>query len=145
MGGLVAPDCLGGRLHDCQVDYDKNVWFVAADTGVVQKYSSDGSELLLLIGERGSYDSDDGTREGRPLNSDRARFFLPGSIDVDAVSGDIYVADGELAGGNYRIAVLDRNGRFLRQWSLNRSKDEGGITALPHCRRLSNDGRVYVC
>ena len=139
------PDLLGGRLHDCHVDSDQNVWIVAAATGVVQKYSSDGSELLLLIGERGSYDSDDGTRGGRPLNSDRARFFLPGSIDVDAVSGDIYVADGELAGGNYRIAVLDRNGRFLRQWSLHRSEDEGDITPLPHCLRLSNDGLVYVC
>jgi len=139
------PDLLGGRLHDCHVDSDQNVWIVAAATGVVQKYSSDGSELLLLIGERGSYDSADGTRGGRPLNSDRARFFLPGSIDVDAVSGDIYVADGELPGGNYRIAVLDRNGRFLRQWSLHRAEDEGHITPLPHCLRLSNDGLVYVC
>ena len=139
------PDLLGGRLHDCHVDSDQNVWIVAAATGVVQKYSSDGSELLLLIGERGSYDSDDGTRQGRPLNSDRARFFLPGSIDIDAASGDIYVADGELPGGNYRIAVLDRDGRFLRQWSLHRSEDEGDITPLPHCLRLSNDGLVYVC
>jgi DNA-binding beta-propeller fold protein YncE len=100
---------------------------------------------LLLIGERGSYDSADGTRGGRPLNSDRARFFLPGSIDIDAASGDTYVADGELPGGNYRIAVLDRNGRFLRQWSLHRGEDEGDITPLPHCLRLSNDGLVYVC
>ncbi len=139
------PDLLGGRLHDCHVDSDQNVWIVAAATGVVQKYSNDGSELLLLIGERGSYDSADGTRGGRPLNSDRARFFLPGSIDIDAASGDIYVADGELPGGNYRIAVLDRNGRFLRQWSLHRREDEGDITPLPHCLRLSNDGLVYVC
>ena len=139
------PDLLGGRLHDCHVDSDQNVWIVAAATGVVQKYSNDGSELLLLIGERGSYDSADGTRGGRPLNSDRARFFLPGSIDIDAASGDIYVADGELPGGNYRIAVLDRNGRFLRQWSLHRSEDEGDITPLPHCLRLSADGLVYVC
>ena len=139
------PDLLGGRLHDCHVDSDQNVWIVAAATGVVQKYSNDGSELLLLIGERGSYDSADGTRGGRPLNSDRARFFLPGSIDIDAASGDIYVADGELPGGNYRIAVLDRNGRFLRQWSLHRGEDEGDITPLPHCLRLSNDGLVYVC
>ncbi|MCH8265091.1 MAG: hypothetical protein IIC10_06800 [Proteobacteria bacterium] len=139
------PELLGGRLHDCHVDADQNVWIVAAATGVLQKFSSDGSELLLLIGERGSYDSDDGTRGGRPLNSDRARFFLPGSIDIDAASGDIYVADGELPGGNYRIAVLDRNGRFLRQWSLHRGEDEGDITPLPHCLRLSNDGLVYVC
>ena len=139
------PDRLGSRLHDCHVDAEQNVWIVAAGTGVVQKYSHDGTELLMLIGERGKYDSSDGTRQGRPLNSDRAQFFLPGSIDVDTINGDIYVADGELPEGNYRIAVLDRNGQFLRQWMLHRAEDEGDITPLPHCLRLSNDGLVYVC
>ena len=60
-------------------------------------------------------------------------------------NGDIYVADGETARGNYRIAVLDREGRFLRQWSLNRSATERDLTPLPHCLRLSYDGLVYVC
>ena len=148
-GNVVAgwgdADRLGGRLHDCHVDAQQNVWIVAAGTGVVQKYSSDGSELLMLIGEAGKYDSSDGSRQGRPLNSDSAQFFLPGSIDVDANNGDIYVADGELPGGNSRIAVLDSSGRFLRQWSLHRSENETEITPLPHCLRLSNDGLVYVC
>ncbi len=139
------PEQLGGRLHDCHVDKDQNVWIVAAGTGVVQKFSADGSELLMLIGERGKYDSSDGSRQGSPMNSDRAQFFLPGSIDVDVDSGDIYVADGELPGGNYRIAVLDRRGKFLRQWKLHRGEDEAGIRPLPHCLRLSNDGLVYVC
>ncbi len=139
------PDSLGDRLHDCHVDSDQNVWIVASGTGIVQKYSSDGSQRLLQIGETGLYDSSDGTREGRPLNSDRAQFFLPASLDVDTVTGDIYVADGETARGNQRIAVLDRNGQFLRQWSLHRTDDEGTVTPLPHCLRLSNDGLVYVC
>ena len=82
------PALLGDRLHDCHVDDDQNVWIVAAGTGYVQKYSSDGGELLLQIGESGVYDSSDGTREGRPLNSDRAQFFLPASVDVDAETGD---------------------------------------------------------
>ena len=139
------PNQLGDRLHDCHVDEDHNVWIVASGTGVVQKYSSDGSELLLQIGESGVYDSSDGTRGGRPLNSDRAQFFLPASIDVDAATGDIYVADGETPTGNQRSAVLDRNGRFLRQWALHRTEAERDLTPLPHCLRLSDDGLVYVC
>lgn len=139
-------DLLGDRLHDCHVDTDHNVWIVAAGTGVVQKYSPDGAELLLQIGESGVYDSSDGTRDGRPLNSDRAQFFLPASIDVDAETGDVYVADGETPRGNQRIAVLDRHGRFLRQWSLHRSGEaERGLTPLPHCLRVANDDLVYVC
>ncbi len=139
------PELLGDRLHDCHVDEDQNVWIVASGTGFVQKYSGDGSELLLQIGESGVYDSSDGTRDGRPLNSDSAQFFLPASIDVDANTGDIYVADGELPGGNRRIAVLDRTGRFLRQWSLHRTEAERDLIQLPHCLRLADDGLVYVC
>ena len=139
------PALIGDRLHDCHVDADGNVWIVAAGTGFVQKYSSDGGELLLQIGETGRYDSSDGTRQGRPLNSDRAQFFLPASVDVDPRTGEVYVADGETANGNYRIAVLDRDGKFLRQWPLHRTAAEMDVTPLPHCLRLSNDGLVYVC
>ena len=138
-------DVIGDRLHDCHVDDEQNVWLVAAGTGVVQKYSSDGSSLLFQIGESGVYDSVDGTREGTPLNSDRAQFFLPASIDIDDSTVDIYVADGETPAGNQRVAVIDQSGTFLRQWPLHRVSEESDITPLPHCLRISNDGLVYVC
>ena len=138
------PEQLGDRLHDCHADADGNLWIVAAGTGVVQKYSRDG-ELLLRIGEAGRYDSSDGTRTGTPLNSDRAQFFLPASIDIDAATGEVYVADGELPGGNRRVAVLSPDGRFLRQWPLHRTDGERDVTPLPHCLRVSDDGLVYVC
>lgn len=139
------PQLLGGRLHDCHVEADGSLWIVAAATGFVQKYSADGSELLLQIGESGRFDSNDGTRRGEPLNSSSAQFFLPAAIDVDPANGDVYVADGELPGGNTRIAVTDKQGNFLRQWRLHRSAGESDIIELPHCIRLSNDGLVYVC
>ena len=139
------PELIGDRLHDCHVDAEHNIWLVASGTGVIQKYSSDGSELLMQIGETGRYDSSDGSREGRALNSDRAQFFLPASIDVDAESGNIFVADGEVVGGNHRVAVLDRNGQFLYQWQLRRTESESDLEATLHCLRISNDGLVYVC
>ena len=138
------PVRIGDRLHDCHVNADGSLWVVAAGTGVVQRYASDGSELRQQIGETGKYDSSDGTRGGEPLNSDRAQFFLPASIDVDEETGDIYVADGEVGGGNYRIAVLDSEGNFLRQWPLHRAAGDD-VMPIPHCLRVSNDGLVYVC
>ena len=138
------PELIGDRLHDCYADKE-SLWLVAAATGYVQKWARDGSELLMQIGEPGAYDSDDGTRRGRPLNSDNPRFFLPAAIDVDSDSGEIYVADGELPGGNSRIAVLSPSGEFLRQWRLVRSEEETGVIELPHCLRLADDGLVYVC
>ena len=136
---------LGDRLHDCHVDSDGSVWIIGSGAGFVQKYSSDGTAILLQIGESGLFDSSDGTRDGHPLNSDRAQFFFPAAIDVDGETGDIYVADGESPGGNSRIAVFDHQGRFLRQWRLNRTESDVDLTPVPHCLRLANDGLVYVC
>jgi L-ascorbate metabolism protein UlaG (beta-lactamase superfamily) len=136
-------ESFGGRLHDCHANDDGSLWIVPAATGHIQHWSADG-ELLMQIGTSGAYDSSDGTRSGEPLNSDRPQFFLPAAVDVDESNGDIYVADGELPGGNSRIAVFNEAGQFLRQWSLHRNTGENDIE-LPHCLRLSNDGLVYVC
>lgn len=138
------PDQIGGRIHDCHVDNEGDIWIIAAATGHIQKYSADG-ELLMELGENGRYDSANGTREGAPLNSSSSRFFFPSSIDVDSRTGEIYVADGEVPGGNTRIAVLNQEGEFLRQWNLFRQAGEEGVFAGPHCIRLANDGLVYVC
>jgi DNA-binding beta-propeller fold protein YncE len=134
---------LGNYLHDCQVDKDGNLWIAAARSGFVQKYSHDG-KLLLQIGKSGVFDSSDGTSKGKPLNSNTAQFFGPSAVDVDPTNGDIYVADGH-GGGNFRIAVLDKNGTFLRQFRLHHTEAEKNIEELPHCMRLSNDGLIYVC
>lgn len=132
------PDLLDPRLHSCRFDKDNNVWIGSSPSGMVQKYSHDGSKLLLQIGKKGVYDSSDGTVKGTPLNSNAARFFMPSSISFDPQNGDVFVSDGEGKGGNQRVAVLDRNGSFLRQWM-----PEGMETV--HCMAVANDGRVYVC
>jgi hypothetical protein len=132
------PNLLDPRLHSCYFDKNNDVWIAAAPSGMVQKYSHDGSKLLVQIGKKGVYDSSDGTDKGEPLNSNAPRFFMPSSIYEDPRDGDVYVSDGESRRGNRRIAVLDRAGNFLRQW-----QPEGMQTV--HCMSVSNDGFVYVC
>ena len=129
---------LDPRLHSCHFDADGNVWIASAPSGMVQKYSHDGSKLLLTIGKKGVFDSSDGTVKGQPLNSNAAVFFMPSSIFVDRQNGEVFVSDGEGAGGNRRVAVMDRNGNFLRQW-----QPEGMETV--HCLTVARDGLVYVC
>jgi DNA-binding beta-propeller fold protein YncE len=132
------PQLLDPRLHSCHFDKDGNVWVASAPSGMVQKYTHDGSRMLLQIGTKGVVDSSDGTVKGKPLNSDAAQFFMPSSIFVDRRNGDVYVSDGEGRGSNRRVAVMDRDGRFLRQW-----RPEGMETV--HCMTMGNDGMVYVC
>ena len=132
------PDLLDPRLHSCHFDKENNFWVAAAPSGVVEKFTHDGSRLLLQIGKKGVLDSSDGTIKGTPLNSPFAQFHMPSSIFVDRDNGDVYVADGESRNSNRRIAVMDREGRFLRQW-----KPEGMETV--HCMTIGHDGLVYVC
>jgi hypothetical protein len=132
------PELLDLRLHSCHFDSDDNVWIASAPSGMVQKYSHDGERLLMQIGEKGVLDTSDGTLEGAPSNSNAAKFLTPSGIRVDRTNGDIYVADGEQPGSNHRIAVMNRNGAFLRQWVLD---DLESV----HCVHLSDDGMVYVC
>jgi hypothetical protein len=128
---------ISSRLHSCRFDKD-NVWIASSPSGMIQKYTHDGSKLLQTIGKRGVFDSSDGTVKGKPLNSDAARFFMPSSIFVDRQNGDIYVSDGESRNGNHRVAVMDASGNFLRQW-----QPQGMDTV--HCMTIADDGMVYVC
>jgi DNA-binding beta-propeller fold protein YncE len=132
------PAQLDPRLHSCTFDKDDNIWVASAPSGMLQKYTHDGSRLLQQIGKKGALDSSDGTAKGKPLNSDAAVFFMPSSISIDRKNGDIYVSDGESPGGNQRVLVMDAAGRFLRQW-----RPEGMRTV--HCMILANDATVYVC
>jgi len=132
------PKLLDPRLHSCHFDKDGNVWVASAPSGMIQKYTHDGKRLLLQVGTRGVLDSSDGTDKGKPLNSDAAKFFMPSSIYVDRGNGDVYVSDGEGAGANRRVAVLDKDGKFLRQWKLEDMQ-------TVHCLTMGRDGMVYVC
>ena len=132
------PKLLDDRLHSCHFDGDGNVWVASAPSGMIQKYTHDGKQMLLQIGPKGKLDSSDGTEKGKPLNSDAAIFNMPSSIFVDRTNGDVFVSDGEGSGSNRRIAVMDKTGKFLRQW-----KQEDMQTV--HCLTIAKDGDVYVC
>jgi hypothetical protein len=142
------PDVVPINQHGCFVDYENNVWLAGAHDGIVQKYTHDGSKLLLQIGKSRVFDSSDGTFDGRALNSSHTLLFRPTGVAVDRGNGDIFISDGY---GNSRVAVFDRNGKFLRQWgrqgtSAEAEAGEGGaFVQWVHCITIGNDGLVYVC
>jgi DNA-binding beta-propeller fold protein YncE len=140
-------DKLPGVIHGCFADKDNNIWLTGNGDGVIQKYTHDG-KLLLQIGKRGVFDTDNGTAKGKRLNASQTGFFNPAGLVIDPDNGDVYVADGY---GNRRVAVFDRNGKFLRQWGRQATKEEtqrgdpGVFSQVVHCIAMSRAGLIYVC
>jgi DNA-binding beta-propeller fold protein YncE len=140
-------DVVPARIHGCFVDYQNNLWVGGEDDGVVQKYNHDG-KLLLQIGQKGSFDTSDGTGDGAALNSSHTLLNRPAAVAVDPSNGDVYIADGY---GNRRVVVFDKDGHFLRQWGKQGTVAQGeeGVGGVfvesVHCLILDHEGLVYVC
>src|SRR6266478_8191940 len=47
------PNVIDSRLDSCYFDKDNNVWIASAPSGMPQKYTSDGGELLFQVGKKG--------------------------------------------------------------------------------------------
>jgi DNA-binding beta-propeller fold protein YncE len=141
------PNVVPNSIHGCTFDRDNNVWVGANGDGILQKYSHEG-KLLLQIGVRGKFDSTDGTGKGKPLNAAHDQLYNPAGMVVDPTNGDLYVADGY---GNRRVVVFDKNGKFLRQWGRQATKEDtdngvgGAFAQVVHCIAMSNAGLIYVC
>jgi outer membrane protein assembly factor BamB len=141
------PEIVPDGLHGCFVDHEQNLWIAGNQDAIVQKYPHDGGALLLQIGEKGLFDTDDGTIRGERQNASRTLLNRPADIAVDPANGDIYIADGY---GNRRIVVFDRNGNYLRQWGEEATLEEaaagvgGKFLETVHAVLLGPDGNVYV-
>ncbi|MSR35826.1 MAG: hypothetical protein EXR95_04155 [Gemmatimonadetes bacterium] len=110
---------LGGG-HGCAFDSENNIWVVGG--GSVHKFTHDGQLLFEVKG---------------PNNEE----YGPEGVAIDPQNGDAYINESE----GQRVFVVDRTGKFLRQFKLNRATDEAEIPQALHCIGFSNDGLVYVC
>ena len=94
-------------IHGCIVDKENNIYVAGNDDAVVQKYTHDGSKMLLQIGTKGLFDTSTGLITGIAMNRSKSLLNKPADIAVDPGNGDIYIADGY---GDHRIAVFDKDG-----------------------------------
>jgi len=143
--------------HGCFVDYEDNVWIGGNGDGVVQKWSHDGSALLLTIGTKFVCDNPASataacTGDSAFEGSSQTLLHRPADIAVDpnrdpktGERGSVYVADGY---GNHRVVVFDRRGKFLRQMGgvgTGPGQFAPGGGGHPHCVVIGKNGLVYAC
>jgi len=145
---------LPNGTHGCFVDYQDNVWIAGNGDGVVQKYSHDGSTLLLQIGTK--FVCDNSTSSVGPFtggacgnfnNEGFSKTLLndPADIAVDPANGEVYIADGY---GNHRVVVFNKAGVYMRQMGgvgTGLGQFTAGDGGHPHCVHLGKDGLVYAC
>jgi hypothetical protein len=154
-------------IHGLYVDYQDNVWIAGNGDGILQKYTHDGSRLLLQIGLRGVCDNPPANTCGNSganpaANNSKTLLNEPPNMRVDphpdpvtGQAGSIYVPDGY---GNHRVVVFDKNGNWLRHWGgvvVNSANPNGtahdrgsfasGDGGHPHCLVIGKDGFLYVC
>jgi DNA-binding beta-propeller fold protein YncE len=128
-------------------DYKRNIWIPGQRDGQVHKYDMDGN-LLLKIGQRGVFDSHDGTIKGYPLNAAKDLFFKPCAVAVDPTNDHFYIADGY---GNRRLVEFDANAKYVRQWGRQGTVEEIESGApwcfanVVHDIVISNEGLLYIC
>lgn len=111
--------------HTLRFDQAGNLWVVDTASQTVRKFTQ-GGELLLTLGTLNE------------TGEDATHLNQPNDVAI-APNGDVYVSDGY---GNDRVAVFDKNGKFLRAWGKLGVKP--GEFSQPHSIALDSRGRVYV-
>jgi len=125
---------LFAQAHGMTVDRDGNVWVTDAQTKdgkgqQVFKFSPDG-KVLMTLGKAG-------------VAGDGTDVFSGPSDVVVASNGDIFVADGHIAGTSIgRIVKFSKDGQLIKAWG-KRGKGPGEFDT-PHAMAIDSRGRIFV-
>jgi DNA-binding beta-propeller fold protein YncE len=113
------------NAHTIRFDREGGLWVIDTLSQTVRKFTQDGKVLTTIgtLNEPG----EDATH----LNQPNDVAFGP--------NGDIFVSDGY---GNDRVAVFDKNGKFLRAWGKLGTRP--GEFSQPHSIAADSQGRIYV-
>ena len=114
------------KIRISPYDPQKHVWVVNDGKHQIHKFTNDGKQLVMTLGEAG-VPGEDGTHFGSPQDI----AFLP--------DGSILVADGLR---NARIAKFDKDGKFVSQFG-SRGNGPGQLSGV-HGIAVDKDGKIYV-
>ena len=113
------------NAHTVRFDRQGALWVIDTLSQTVRKFSQDG-QVLMTIGTLNE-PGEDATH----LNQPNDVAFAP--------NGDIFISDGY---GNDRVAVFNKDGKFLRAWGKLGIKP--GEFSQPHSIAVDSRNRVYV-
>lgn len=119
------------RPHSLRIDRNDNIWIVDVTCNTVTKLD-DAGRVLMTLGTKGKAGTWDERTGARLFNEPTDLGFGP--------TGDIFVATGH-GGPDPRIVRFDRNGKFIKSWSLRHAD---GTDATIHSIVVDRKGMVYA-
>lgn len=116
------------RTHGLYIAHDSSLW--VADDGIhnVQKFDTDGAQLMEIGGRNTPAEK----WSGKPFNR-------PTSAAIRPNNGDVYISDGY---GNSRIHAYTGSGEYKFSWG--RPGIDAGQFIRPHNIAIDNNDNVYV-
>ena len=126
--------------HAVRVDRQDNVWVTDKGSDVIVRFDPQGKVTMVLGRKQEASDEETGPvkHPKPPAVAENGRFRQVTDVTWDP-AGNTYISDGYI---NARVAKVDRNGQWVKQWGGPGS--EPGQLNTPHSIAADADGNIYV-
>src|SRR5689334_7195409 len=125
--------------HVVRIDKEDNIWAVDKGSDMVIKFNPEG-RVVMVFGRKkeASDEAVPWTRVNPPRPAIDGMFRQPTDVTWDT-EGNIFISDGYI---NSRVAKLDKNGDWVKQWGERGNKQ--GEFNTPHSIAADAKGNIYV-
>jgi hypothetical protein len=127
--------------HTVRIDRDDNIWATDKGSDMIIKFNKDDGQVMMVFGRKSESSDEDAhplEHPNPPKPAVDGRFRQPTDIAWDG-DGNGYIADGYI---NSRVAKVDRNGNWVKQWGSPGSAP--GQFHTVHSIATDAAGKVYV-
>jgi streptogramin lyase len=125
--------------HAVRIDKDDNIWAIDKGSDMIVRFNPEG-HVTMVFGRKkeASDEAAPWTRVNPPRAAVNGQFRQPTDVTWDP-QGNIFISDGYI---NSRVAMYDKNGRWVKQWGDRGSKP--GEFSTPHSIAADAKGNIYV-
>src|SRR5215475_11253154 len=101
--------------HTVRIDKDDNIWATDKGSDMIVKFNNDDGRVMMVFGRKSESSDEDSHplhHPNPPLPAIDGRFRQPTDVAWDP-QGNAYISDGYI---NSRVAKVDKNGNWVKQW-----------------------------
>jgi DNA-binding beta-propeller fold protein YncE len=127
--------------HTVRIDKDDNIWATDKGSDMIIKFNHEDGQVMMVFGRKSESSDEDSHplhHPKPPLPAVDGRFRQPTDVAWDP-EGNAYIADGYI---NSRVAKVDKNGNWVKQWGGPGS--EPGQFNTVHSIAADATGKIYV-